>query len=68
MLKIKELFCKHIYKKVSERQSEYTSDYNCFSDLGWYNDVIYKCEKCGKEKILTIKNEKHPCYCKWEKV
>lgn len=64
-MKIKRLFCKHNYKKIAKRKSNYCSDYVMFSDLGDYEDILYKCEKCGKEKIKTI--NKHFCH-EWEKI
>jgi len=63
---IKQLFCKHKYKKVAKRRSDYVSDYIHFSDLGFYNDVAYCCEKCGKKKYTIEQNENHPLYRKWE--
>jgi len=65
MLKI---FCKHQYKAIAKRTSGYFIDYNCFSDLGWYDDVLYECQKCKKRKIKTIINEKHPLCNKWEEI
>ena len=67
-MKLKQLFCKHEYKKFAKRQSQYTSDYQYFSDYGWYDDVAYYCTKCGKKIIKVQQNEKHPLYKKWEKV
>ena len=67
MLKIK-LFCKHDYELVAIRKSNYTSDYHYFSDLGWYNDNLYICKKCKKEKNIVKQNELHPLYSEWEKV
>ena len=64
-MKIKQLFCKHNYKKNAKRKSNYCSDYVMFSDLGDYEDILYKCEKCGKEKIKMI--NKH-FYHEWEKI
>jgi len=62
------LFCKHNYKLIAKRKSNYCSDCISFSDSGMYDDYLYKCEKCGKEKIITFINKKHPLYNEWEKV
>jgi len=62
-----KIFCKHDYKLVANRQSNYTSDYQSFSDLGWYEDKLYKCSKCGKEKIKTVQGPNHPLYHEWKR-
>ncbi len=64
MLKIKQLFCNHNYKKIASRKSNYVSDYVTFSDYGDYKDILYKCQKCGKEKIKTINIR---FYHEWER-
>lgn len=53
-MNIKRLFCKHEYQKVGVRKSNYCSDYVLFSDLGDYEDILYKCKKCDKKKIKII--------------
>jgi hypothetical protein len=69
MLKIKQLFCRHNYKLILRRKSKsYTTDYINFSDLGMYDELLYKCTKCGKEKHKFVMNKEHPLYSKWEKV
>ena len=65
IMKLKQLFCKHEYKKIAKRKSNYCSDYVMFSDLGDYEDVLYACKKCKKTKIEII--NKH-FYHEWEKV
>lgn len=65
---ILKIFCKHEYKEIAKRKSNYTSDYQYFSDLGWYNDILLECKKCRKRKIKTVPNETHPMFQKWEKV
>ena len=67
-MKLKQIFCNHNYKKIAIRVSNYTSDTSNFIDLGFYNDELYRCTKCGKEKINIVKNEKHPLYHEWKKV
>lgn len=67
-MKINQIFCNHDYKKIAYRVSSYTSDINNFIDLGCYNDELYKCSKCGKEKVKVVQNEKHPLYHEWKKV
>lgn len=62
---IKRLFCKHVYKKIAKRKSNYCSDYTMFSDLGDYEDVLYECKKCGKRKIETYNVHLHH---EWEKI
>ena len=64
-MSLKQIFCKHNYEKIAHRPSIYTSDYIMFSDLGYYNDVLYECTKCKKRKMEVVKNEKHPLYQRW---
>jgi hypothetical protein len=33
-----------------------------------YDELLYKCTKCGKEKHKFVMNKEHPLYSKWEKV
>jgi hypothetical protein len=56
---LKKLFCKHIYKKIAKRKSNYCSDYTTFSDLGDYEDILYECKNCGKIKIKTFNVHLH---------
>lgn len=65
-MRIKQLFCNHEYKKIAIRVSNYTSDTNTFIDLGCCNDELYRCRKCGKEKIKVVQNESHPLYHEWK--
>ena len=65
-MKIKQLFCNHEYEKIAIRVSNYTSDTHTFIDLGCYNDELFRCTKCGKEKIKVTQNEKHPLYHEWK--
>lgn len=62
---IKRLFCKHVYKKIAKRKSNYCSDYTTFSDLGDYEDILYECQKCGKRKIETFNSYLHH---EWKKI
>lgn len=69
MLKTKQLFCRHNYKLIAKRKSRsYTTDYITFIDVGMYDELLYKCTKCGKEKYKFVMNQEHPLYSKWEKV
>lgn len=63
---IKKLFCRHQWRAVQKRTSNHCDDCIYFSDLGFWDDIKYKCEKCGKEKIKTIANSKHPLLHEWE--
>ena len=58
----KKLFCKHEYKLISSRVSNYTEDWYGHSDWGWWNDNTYVCVKCRKFKEKTVMNKKHICY------
>lgn len=62
---LRQLFCKHKFKIIAKRKSDYTSDHQTFSDYGWYDDVLYRCEKCGKEEIITRRNKNHVLYNPW---
>ena len=64
-MKLKQLFCEHEYKKIAKRKSNYCSDYIMFGDLGVYEDILYKCQKCGKQKIKTINKYSHH---EWKKI
>lgn len=69
MLKIKQIFCRHNYKLIAKRKSKsYSTDYITFIDSGMYDELLYKCIKCGKQKHKFVMNEEHPLYSKWEKV
>lgn len=65
--KIKRFFCKHDYKKIAKRKSTYCQDYHTFSDMGWWDDNLYKCIKCGQLYVKTVPNKNHPCCpSEWE--
>lgn len=64
----KKLTCKHDYKLIKTRRSDYCSDYQTFFDLGMYDDHLYECSKCGKQKLITVQNSSHPCYKEWHNV
>lgn len=68
MMIFKKLFCKHDYKLVAKRKSQYVSDWQTFSDLGMYDDYLYECKKCGKQNIKTFANSSHPLYSLWKKI
>lgn len=51
MLKIKQLFCRHNYRKTKTQETSYCEDYFMFEDTGDWKEVTYKCKKCGKIKI-----------------
>lgn len=59
MLKIKQLFCKHKYRKIKcIRDYNYCTDYMTFSDTGMWYRVEEKCKKCGKEKIFHVSDKR----------
>lgn len=65
---LKQIFCKHNYIELERRTSSYVTDWQTFSDLYMYDDVRCVCSKCGKCKIIIVKNNKHPLYSEWKKV
>lgn len=66
-MNIKSLFCKHDYKLKAKRKSmTYCTDYLYFSDVGMYDELLYVCNKCGKNKHKYVMNEEHPSYSKWK--
>lgn len=62
---LRRIFCLHLWKSVKKRVSNYCSDYQTFSDLGFYDDVMYECIKCGKKKVKVVANDSHPLHHKW---
>lgn len=62
---IKKLFCRHSWVLKAKRVSNYVSDWQTFSDSGWYDDLLYVCSKCGKSKIVTKPNKSHPLHHEW---
>lgn len=65
---LKQLLCRHHWIRYAKRRSNYCQDYVMFSDTGMWNDIMYKCTKCGKMRITHEANEKHPlCLDPWEK-
>ena len=66
----KKIFCKHNYKLIKKKISFYTTDYIMFDDLGYFDDFLYECTKCGKRKVETKMNEQHPLYefGRWENI
>ena len=65
---IRRLFCFHVWKPVKRRVSNYCSDYQMFSDLGFYDDIMYKCVKCDKVKVKVVPNEKNPLHHEWSDI
>lgn len=64
---LNKMFCKHDYKLIAKRKSNYCIDYITFSDVGDYVDLLYECKKCGKQQIKTLhKNLNYDL--KWERV
>ena len=47
-MKLNQLFCKHNYQVLHSINGYY-------SKTNWYKEVTYKCTKCGKMTIKTIK-------------
>ncbi len=57
---LKQLLCRHHWERYAKRRSNYCQDYHTFSDIGWWDDVMLKCTKCGKLKMTHEANEAHP--------
>lgn len=69
MGKIKQLFCKHQYKKVAKHKDYfYVTDYHTFSDSGMFDCIKWQCQKCGKLKFTHEMNKSHPFYSPWEEI
>ena len=54
---LKQLLCRHHWIRYAKRRSNYCQDYVMFSDTGMWNDIMYKCTKCGKMRITHEANE-----------
>ena len=54
MKKLNSMFCKHEWELVEERKG--TSTANVVGQAiggSYYRSYLYKCEKCGKLKVLA---------------
>ena len=60
-MKLKQLFCNHIYKQIKYEESRRTrEEYFSLGGISYYSGFqyyicYYKCVKCGKEKAEEIR-------------
>lgn len=60
-MSLKQLFCKHDYHKVSHKINLLLGDpcrIGCYGIIGYENEILYRCNKCGKEKTKMFYSER----------